>query len=58
VDIEVSIARVKELAAQREAIDRELAAIFGGQGVARRASPKCSKCGEEGHRANQCTKTE
>lgn len=58
MDIEATIVRVKELATQREAIDKELAAIFGGQSVAKRAPPTCTKCGEQGHRANQCTKTD
>lgn len=56
MDIEASIARVRELAVQREAIDKELAAIFSGQGVTKRAPPTCSKCNEVGHRASQCTK--
>jgi hypothetical protein len=59
VDIEASIARVKELAAQREKIDAELLAIFSGNGATgKRAPPKCSKCGEEGHRSHQCPTSE
>jgi hypothetical protein len=60
LDIEATIARVKELTAQREAINKELSAIFSGQGTAKRAPPTCKACGEEGHRAGspQCSKTE
>lgn len=54
MDIDATLARVKELTTQREAIDRELAGIFGGQAVTKRAPPKCGTCGAEGHRSNQC----
>lgn len=53
MDLEATLARVKVLTAQREAIDKELAAIFGGQAPSRKP-PTCGKCGQEGHRSTQC----
>lgn len=55
MDIDKTLERVKVLAEQRAAIDAELATIFGGAAPATRRSPKCGKCGQEGHRASTCT---
>lgn len=52
MDIDTRIARVKELIARREELDAELAELFGGSLKERR--PKCSNCGETGHRASKC----
>jgi len=54
VEIDDKIARVKELIAKREDIDGELSELLGGT-VRERRSPKCSVCGERGHRATTCS---
>ena len=54
MELDGTIARVKQLIAQREAIDNELAAIFAGALPPRRKAPVCSLCGQEGHRATTC----
>jgi hypothetical protein len=53
VEIDNKIARVKELIAKREELDAELSELLGGTARERRA-PKCSICGEPGHRASTC----
>jgi len=53
MDIDSKIARAKELIAKREEVDAELAELLGG-GVREKRSPKCSVCGEPGHRASTC----
>ena len=53
MDIDTKISRVKELIAKREEIDAELGELLGGT-VRERRSPKCSNCGEPGHRATTC----
>ncbi|MGY3695025.1 hypothetical protein ACVIGA_005105 [Bradyrhizobium sp. USDA 3240] len=53
VDIDTKIARVKELIAKREELDTELQELLGGS-VKERRAPKCSVCGEPGHRASTC----
>lgn len=53
MDIDTRIARVKELIAKREELDAELAELFGGS-LKERQTPKCSNCGESGHRASKC----
>ncbi|WP_445219371.1 zinc finger CCHC domain-containing protein [Bradyrhizobium sp. Pa8] len=53
MDIDVKIARVKELIAKREELNAELQELFAGSLKERRA-PKCSNCGDAGHRANAC----
>jgi hypothetical protein len=53
VDIDTKIARVKELIAKREELDAELQELLGGS-VKERRAPKCSTCGEPGHRASTC----
>lgn len=55
MEIDKTLERVKTLISQREAIDVELASIFGGTPTATRKPSKCSKCGQEGHRASTCT---
>ena len=53
MEIDAKIARVKELIARREQLDAELSELLGG--VAReRRMPRCSTCGEPGHRASTC----
>jgi hypothetical protein len=54
VEIDSKIARVKDLIAKREEIDMELGELLGGS-VRERRSPRCSVCGEPGHRASTCT---
>jgi Zinc knuckle len=53
MEIDGKIARVKELIAKREEIDAELSELLGGSAREKR-SPKCSICGEPGHRASTC----
>jgi len=53
IEIDGKIARVKELIAKREELDAELSELLGGAARERRA-PKCSVCGEPGHRASTC----
>jgi hypothetical protein len=53
MDIDAKIVRVKELIAKREELDAELQELLGGT-VRERRSPKCSICGERGHRASTC----
>ncbi len=53
MEIDTKIGRVKELIAKREALDAELSELLGGAARERR-SPKCSVCGEPGHRASTC----
>jgi hypothetical protein len=55
MEIDETIARVKQLVAQREQIDLELSAIFAGASPPRRKAQTCSKCGQEGHTARTCT---
>jgi hypothetical protein len=55
MDLDTTIARVKELIAERERIDGELAGLFGTSGLSpRRAPPTCSRCGAVGHRSTNC----
>jgi hypothetical protein len=54
MEIDETIARVKQLIVQREQIDAELAAIFAGASPPRRKVQTCSKCGQEGHTARTC----
>jgi Zinc knuckle len=53
MEIDTKIARVKELITRREEIDAELSELLSGAPRERR-SPKCSNCGEPGHRASTC----
>lgn len=48
MEIDETIARVKQLIAQREQIDLELSAAFAGTSGSRRKPQTCSKCGQEG----------
>ena len=54
MEIDSKIVRVKELIAKREELDAELSELIGGA-VREKRSPKCSICGEPGHRATTCT---
>jgi hypothetical protein len=53
MEIDGKIARVKDLIAKREELDAELNELLGGVSREKR-SPKCSVCGETGHRASTC----
>jgi hypothetical protein len=53
MEIDGKIARVKALIAKREEIDAELSELLGGA-VREKRSPKCSTCGEAGHRSTTC----
>jgi hypothetical protein len=53
MEIDGKIARVKALIAKREEIDAELNELLGGA-IREKRSPKCSTCGEPGHRASTC----
>jgi len=55
VELDSTIDRVKQLIAEREKIDAELAAIFGGQ-MPQKRTVTCSRCNELGHTARSCTK--
>lgn len=51
--MEIDIERAKELIAQREEIDTELASLFTGE-KKKRSPQKCSSCDKEGHTARNC----
>ena len=53
MEIDAKIARVKELITRREQLDAELSELLGGV-VRERRTPRCSTCGEPGHRASTC----
>jgi hypothetical protein len=53
LELDAKIARVKALIAKREELDAEISELLGGA-VRERRSPKCSVCGEPGHRATTC----
>jgi hypothetical protein len=53
VEIDAKITRAKELIAKREELDAELHELLGGTEREKR-SPKCSICGEPGHRSSTC----
>jgi hypothetical protein len=54
LEIDGKIARVKQLVAKREELDAELNELLGGGAIREKRSPKCSTCGEPGHRASTC----
>lgn len=59
MDLDATLARVKELTAQREAIDTELRSLFSGEAPKPRKPQQCSVCHQEGHSARTCpTKTQ
>jgi hypothetical protein len=58
MELDDTIAHVKQLISQREAINAELAIIFGGGTPSTRKPQTCGKCGEPGHTARTCTKTQ
>jgi hypothetical protein len=51
LDEKLSLA--SKLIAQREEIDQQLNALFGGSAVSKK-QPRCSHCGQEGHNAKTC----
>ena len=51
MDIDAKITRIKEVIAKREELDSELQELLGGT-VREQRSPKCSNCGEPGHRVS------
>ncbi len=51
--IDEQIAREKDLIAQREQIDRQLAELFAGAPITKK-TPRCKLCGEVGHNAKGC----
>jgi len=53
MELDAKIARVKELIAKREELDAELQELLGGA-VREKRAPRCSICGEPGHRAGAC----
>ena len=53
MELDAKIARVKALIAKREELDAEISELLGGT-VRERRSPKCSACGEPGHRVTTC----
>jgi len=53
MEIDAKITRAKELITKREELDAELHELLGGTAREKR-SPKCSTCGEPGHRASTC----
>lgn len=55
--MEEKLARLKELIAQKESVDAELASLLGVS-VPQRRAVKCSVCLEEGHNAKTCPKKE
>lgn len=52
MDIEIKIARVMELIAQRETVNKELNDLLAG--TVKKAQ-RCGKCGQEGHNSRVCT---
>lgn len=55
MSIDIKIARVKDLIAEREKVDAELASLFGNAPIKERKRQACGKCGIEGHSARTCT---
>jgi hypothetical protein len=53
-DLDDRITAAKDLIAQREEIDRQLAELFGGA-VPAKVTRACSKCGKQGHSARTCS---
>jgi hypothetical protein len=53
--MEDKVKAVRDLIAQRDEIDRQLAALFAGEAPSTRRPQRCSKCGQEGHTARTCT---
>jgi hypothetical protein len=53
--IEEKLKAARELIAQRDDIDRQLAILLTGPVPATRKPQKCGNCGKEGHSARTCT---
>ena len=54
MELENTIARVKELIAKKEDIEAELQTIFAGTAPPRRKPSVCGVCQKEGHTARTC----
>lgn len=52
MEIDEKIALAKTLIAKREELDAQLTELLGG--TLARKSPRCSICGDQGHRATTC----
>ena len=52
--MEETLNRLKELIAQREAIDKELTEMLGGAVPKAKRTSKCGTCGQEGHSSRTC----
>jgi hypothetical protein len=53
VTLDEKLSLASKLIAQREEIDQQLNALFGGTAVSKK-QPRCSHCGQEGHNAKTC----
>lgn len=53
MSLDERISLVTKLIAQRDEIDQQLNALFGGSAIAKKQS-RCSHCGQEGHNAKTC----
>lgn len=54
MDIDDKITRAKELIAEREAIDAQLADLFAGGSAPEKKQQSCGKCGSTSHNARTC----
>jgi hypothetical protein len=54
MELDDTIARVKQLISQRDAINEELAGIFQGQTPKTRKPQQCSVCGSDQHSKRTC----
>ena len=53
--MEEKLAAARDLIAQRDEIDRQLASLFGGVfNPTEKKQKRCSKCGKVGHSARTC----
>lgn len=50
-----TINRARELIAQRDKIDAELASLFNGTSTKEKRVVKCGTCGQEGHNSKTCS---
>ena len=54
MDFDATLARIKDLIAQREDIDNQLRSLFSGEAPKTRKPQQCSKCGSTSHNARNC----